>query len=72
MRTYGQTRFSPLNLKGNEKIRMAPTDRLCNLAGCNKYIDAGTDFIRWGSFSLHVGCATFWCEKNGKEHNYDS
>lgn len=67
-----QHRFSPLNLKGNERPRISATDHLCNLPGCFKYIDAGDWMIRWGSFDLHVNCAEQWCNQNGKEPNYDT
>ena len=66
-----QHRFSPLNLKGNERPRVSTTDHLCNLPGCFRYIDAGDWMIRWGSFDLHVDCAEKWCGQNGKEANYD-
>lgn len=70
MYTRGQTRFQPLRLRGNEKPRTAPIDRLCNAQGCNHYIDAGDQMIRWGSFDLHIECAIAWCEKNGVEYRY--
>lgn len=65
MSSRGQTRFQPLRLTGRENLRTAPTDRLCNLPGCNKYIDAGSRYIRWNTFDLHVSCATDWCNING-------
>lgn len=67
MYTRGQTRFQPLRLTGREKVRVAPTDRLCQQRGCNKYINAGEPMVRWGSFDLHVDCAVKWCNINGVE-----
>lgn len=66
----GQYNFAPLNLKGNERIRMSMTDHICNMHGCYKYINAGDDMIRWGSFDLHPGCAVKWCESHDIEPNF--
>lgn len=65
-----QTRFKPLTLRGREKTLVSTLDRLCNMPGCNKYINAGDDFVRWGSYQLHVNCAGAWCANNGVEANY--
>lgn len=66
-----QNKFKPLTLKGNEKPRIAPTDRLCNMPGCFKYIDMGEWMVRWGTFDVHVSCAGSWCNERGVEHQYD-
>lgn len=65
MNSRGETRFKPLALRGKEKTVVSSLDRLCSLPGCNKYIDAGTSYVRWNTFDLHVSCATDWCNLNG-------
>lgn len=72
MYSRGETRFKPLALRGKERVKVSSLDRLCNLPGCNKYISAGEGYIHWGSFDLHVSCATDWCNLNGVEHTYSA
>ena len=66
----GQFRFSPLNLKGNERPKISTVEHLCNLPGCFKYIEPGEWMVRWGSFDLHADCAARWCDDRGIGHRY--
>lgn len=65
-----QFRFKPLTLNGKNKVIVAPTDRLCTMPGCFKYINAGEDMVRWGSYDIHTACAARWCDQRGVEHEY--
>lgn len=67
MYTRGQSKFKTLRLTGREKPRTAPLARLCDLRGCNTYINAGEEMIRWGTYDLHVDCAVTWCKGHGIE-----
>lgn len=66
-----QYKFRPLTLTGRGKPRMATCDHLCKMPGCWKYINAGENMVRWGSFELHVACAAAWCDARGIEHIYE-
>ena len=68
----GQFKFSPLNLKGNEHPKISGSDHLCNLPGCFRYINAGDWMVRYGTFDLHVDCATEWCNERGVDAGYRS
>lgn len=66
-----QFRYAPLNLKGREKVFTSSLDHLCSMPGCFKYINAGEQMVRWGSYDLHVSCAAKWCDINQIEVAYE-
>ena len=70
MYSRGETRFKPLALNGKQKVTVAPTDRLCTMPGCFKYINAGDNMVRWASYDVHTACAAKWCDERGIDHEY--
>lgn len=54
-----------------KKVFVTNFDQLCKMPGCNKYIQRGESMVRYGTYDLHVECATKWLESQGEEAEYD-